>query len=263
MSLHDYLQQDPACRNLAEGALLAVSPLLEDPDPAPVLERLDGWALELAGRMPLPWSFHAAIDALNDFLFTEVGLEGDRETYDDPDNALLPKVLARKRGLPIALSILWIDLARRLGFDAVGVALPGHFITGIRTDLGVLHFDPFHGGRAVGEEDAVRLVRRTTQGRIPFDPSMLAPVGHRVILARLVRNLHARFLKAEGWEEALWTSTHLILLTPEDPQPFRDRAFLRLHRGEVIQALEDLREAIRLGAEDQELAAWVERLERG
>jgi regulator of sirC expression with transglutaminase-like and TPR domain len=263
MSLHDYLLQDPACRNLAEGALLVVAPLLEDPDPAPVLERLEGWELELAARMPLPWSFHGAIDTLNDFLFTEVGLQGDRETYDDPDNALLPRVMARKRGLPIALSILWIDLARRLGFDAVGVALPGHFITGVRTDLGILHFDPFHGGRAVGEEDAARLVRRTTQGRIPFDPSMLAPVAHRAILARLVRNLHARFLQAERWEEALWTSTHLILLTPEDPQPYRDRAFLRLHRNEVIQALEDLREAIRLGEDDPQVAAWVERLERG
>lgn len=243
--------------------MLAVSPLLEEPDPAPVLQRLGAWELELAARMPLPWSFHAAIDTLNDFLFVEVGLQGDRETYDDPDNALLPKVLARRRGLPISLSILWIDLARRLGFDAVGIALPGHFITGVRTDLGILHFDPFHAGRAVGEEDAERLVRRTTGGRLPFDPGMLAPVGHRAILARLVRNLHARFLQGEQWEEALWTSTHLILLTPEDPQPFRDRAFLRLHRGEVIQALEDLREAIRLGEEDPQLAAWVERLERG
>lgn len=262
-SLHDHLQADPECRDLAAGAVLAVAPLLDDPDPAPVVERLAGWAHELAGRMPLPWSFHGALDELNAFLFQDLGFRGDWETYGDPANAVLPRVLVRKRGLPIALSILWIDLARRLGFDAVGVALPGHFIAGIRTDVGLLYFDPFNGGAPVGEEGAARLVRKATRGRIDFEPAMLEPVGHRMILARLVRNLHARYLRDEAWEEALWTSTHLILLRPQEPESYRDRAFLRLHRGEVMEALEDLRMALRLGQQDPLLTEWIERLEKG
>lgn len=261
MSLLEFLRADPDCRNLAEGAVHAVSPALEDPDPAPVLRQLDEWALQLAGRMPLLWNLHRAIDALNQLLFAELGFAGDRETYDAPENALLPAVLARRRGLPIALSILWVDLARRLGFDAVGVGLPGHFIAGIRTDLGLLCFDPFHGGRPVGAERGSELVASATGGTIPFHPGMLSPTPDRQILARLVRNLHLRYLHAEHWEEALWTGTHLILLDPENPRPRKERAFVHLQRGEPGPALEDLREALRLSPEpDPEIEAWMQQL---
>ena len=89
MSLHEYLRDDPHCGDLLKGAVLAVGPMLADPDPQPVLAVVDGWAFELAGRMPLPWNLHGAIDVLNNYLFQEVGLQGDRETYDDPANAAL------------------------------------------------------------------------------------------------------------------------------------------------------------------------------
>lgn len=264
MSLHEYLQEDPECRRLAEGAVMAVAPLLDDPDPSAFLETLDRWAFELAGRMPLPWSIHGALDALNQYLFEELGLHGDRATYDDPDNAVLPKVVARRKGLPIALSILWVDVAKRLGFDAVGIALPGHFMTALRLDVGMLYFDPFNEGRALGEEQAARIVRKVSGGRVAFDPAMLAPVSHRTILLRLVRNLHARFVKTERWDEALWSATHMILLAPEDTGPHRDRAFIHLKRGEIMPAVRDLQEAIRLSPEnDPQLRDWIEKLKKG
>jgi regulator of sirC expression with transglutaminase-like and TPR domain len=116
----------------------------------------------------------------------------------------------------------------------------------------------------VGEEEAARLVRRATGGRTLFDPAMLAPLPHRAILARLVRNLHARYLRDLAWEEAFWTATHLMLLSPENPLPYRDRAFVRLQRGEPVEALKDLREAIRLdpGSEAQ-MVEWMERMKKG
>ena len=263
-SLYEYLQADPECHDLAAGAVLAVGPLLEDPDPALLTHILEEWAFELAGRMPLPWSIHGAIDALNHYLFEEQGLRGDRATYDDPDNAVLPRVMARRRGLPVTLSILWIDVARRLGLDAFGVGLPGHFITGLRLDLGALYFDPFHGGLPVGEEEAARLVRRSTGGRMTFDPTMLEPLSHRAILARLLKNLHARFLRNQNWDEGFWTATHLILLNPTDSLSLRDRAFVRLKRGEAAEALQDLQEAIRLSPDSEaQLMAWMERMKEG
>ncbi len=264
MSLHEYLQRDPACFHLAEGAIHAVSPLLEEPDAVPTLELLDRWAFELAGRMPLPWNLQRGIDALNALLFKEKGLRGDRATYDDPANAALPSVIARRRGLPIALSILWIDVARRLGFDAFGVGLPGHFIVGLRLDVGMLFFDPFHGGTPVDQERAATLVERSTRGQTSFHPSMLTPTRDRAILARLVRNLHVRFTRADAWEEALWTSTHLILLNPEDSQPYRDRAWVHYRRGDEQRALEDARAAAALeGHRDAAWAEWMERLAKG
>jgi regulator of sirC expression with transglutaminase-like and TPR domain len=263
MSLLDYLREDPDCRNLAEGAVHAVAPALDDPDPAAVTGLLDEWAFTLAGRMPLPWNTHKAIDALNHLLFVELGFEGDRETYDDPLNALLPAVIARRKGLPITLSILWVDLARRLGFDAVGVGLPGHFIAALRTDIGLLCFDPFHKGRPVGEETGAELVRTATAGRVAFHRGMLRPATGREILVRLVRNLHLRFMHAEHWEEALWTSTHLVLLDPANPRPLKERAFVHLQRDEPGPALLDLKEALRMSPDpDPEIQAWLNQLER-
>jgi len=262
MSLHEFLQEDPDCRKLAEGAIHAVAPALEDPDPAPVTAALEAWAFTLAGRMPLPWNTHKAIDALNDLLFVELGFEGDRETYDDPLNALLPSVIARRKGLPISLSILWVDLARRLGFDAVGVGLPGHFIAALRTDLGLLCFDPFHKGSPIGEEGGAQLVKAATAGRITFHKEMLRPATGREILIRLVRNLHLRFMHREDWEEALWTSTHLILLDPGNPRVHKERAFVHLQRDEAGPALVDLQEALRLSPDpDPEIQAWLSQLE--
>ncbi|WP_306592044.1 SirB1 family protein [Geothrix sp. 21YS21S-4] len=263
MSLLEYLRTDPDCRNLAEGAIHAVAPALEDPDPADIVMHINEWAFILAGRMPLPWNTHKALDALNHLLFTELGFQGDRETYDDPLNALLPAVVSRRKGLPISLSILWVALARRMGFDAVGVGLPGHFIAALRTDMGLLCFDPFHQGRPVGEEAGADLVKAATGGRIPFQREMLRPAPDRTILARLVRNLHLRFLHAEDWEEALWTGTHLILLEPENPRAHKERAFVHLQRDEPDQARVDLEEAQRLGSgEDPEVQAWLQQLQR-
>lgn len=263
MSLLEFLREDPTCRNLAEGAVHAVSPALDDPDPQPVSLQLDEWADLLAGRMPLPWNTHQALDVLNHLLFQELGFEGDRETYDDPLNALLPAVLVRRKGLPISLSILWIALARRLGFDAVGVGLPGHFLVALRTDIGLLCFDPFQGGRSVGEEGGAALVRAATVGRVAFQRDMLRPATDRQILIRLVRNLHLRFMQAKNWEEALWTSTHLVLLAPEDPRPFKERAFVHLQRHDPQAALADLQEALHLSPDlDPEVQAWLEQLAR-
>jgi len=263
MSLLEYLRLDPQCRSLAEGAIHAVAPALEDPDPAPVVAQLDEWAFTLAGRMPLPWDTHQALEALNQLLFTELGFEGDRDTYDDPLNALLPAVVTRRKGLPIALSILWIDLARRLGFDAVGVGLPGHFIAALRTEATLLCFDPFNRGRAVGEEGGAALVKAASAGRITFHKDMLRPATDRQILVRLVRNLHLRFMHVESWEEALWTATHLILLDPGDSRARKERAFVHLQRDEPGPALADLREAMRLSPDpDPEIQAWLQKLER-
>jgi regulator of sirC expression with transglutaminase-like and TPR domain len=263
MSLLEYLREDPECRNLAEGAIHAVAPALDDPDPSLVSMQLNEWAFTLAGRMPLPWNTHKAIDALNDLLFVELGFHGDRETYDDPLNALLPEVVTRRKGLPISLCILWVDLARRMGFDAVGVGLPGHVIAALRTDLGLLCFDPFHQGRAVGEESGAELVKSATAGRVTFHRDMLRPTADRQLLIRLVRNLHLRFMHAEDWEEALWTGTHLILLDPGNPRVHKERAFVHLQRNEPAPALTDLREALRLSPDpDPEIQAWLQQLEQ-
>jgi regulator of sirC expression with transglutaminase-like and TPR domain len=262
MSLHEYLLQDPGCRDLIAGAVHATAPLLDDPDPQPVSRMVDQWAFDLAARMPLPWNLHHALDELNAYLFRELELRGDQQTYDDPANAVLPLVIRRRRGLPISLAILWIGLARRLGLDAMGIGLPGHFLAGLRTDMGLLCFDPFHQGRALGEEEAARLVDAASGGRLIFEPSMLAPIPDRAVLTRLVRNLQVRYQRQEAWTELLWTCTHLALLEPADPEPFVSRARAHLRLGNREQALHDLEEAHRLRPSLQ-AEGWMDELRKG
>jgi len=262
VSLHEFLQADPECRSLAEGAVQAVSPLLPDPDPRETLEQLEAWAFDLAARMPLPWNLHQALDEVNGYLFRDLEFRGDAQSYDDPANAVLPFVIHRRRGLPIALSILWIEVGRRLGLDAVGIGLPGHFLAGLRTDLGLLCFDPFHQGRAVGEEEAARLVSVATRGQVVFHPGMLVAMPHRGILARLVRNLCVRYQRTEAWTEVIWSATHLTLLEPDNPEPLRDRARAHLRLGNRHQALHDLETAQSL-VPDPLVAEWMEGLRKG
>lgn len=261
MSLHEFLQRDPECRDLVAGAVHAVAPLLEEPDPGPVLRLMDSWSFDLAARMPLPWNLHHALDELNAYLFRELDFRGDQMTYDDTANGALPSVIRRRRGWPITLSILWIGLARSLGLDAVGLGLPGHFLAGLRTDLGLLCFDPFHQGRAVGEEEAAKLVEAATGGRVAFAPDMLAPTPDRAVLSRLVRNLLVRYQRHETWAEALWACTHLVLLEPASPEPLTSRARIQLKLGNREQALEDLEAAQRL-LPDPGVADWMEQLRR-
>ncbi len=241
--------------------MCATAPLADDPDPEPVLAQARAWTHDLAGRMPLPWNLHQAIDALNTYLFRDLGFQGDRDTYDDPSNAVMAQVVKSRRGLPIALSILWVDLGRRLGLDSVGIALPAHFIVGLRMDTGILYFDPFHGGHPLGMEKAAQLVAAATQGRVTFDPTMLDPVDHRTILSRLVRNLFVRFTRAQAWSDALWAATHLVLLSPEDPLCLRDRALVHLERGSLDEALADIGAALRLRqSPDPELETLLRKL---
>jgi hypothetical protein len=206
--------------------------------------------------MPLPWNLHSAIDALNQYLFQEVGLQGDQETYDDPANAAIPRVIARKRGMPITLSILWMDVARRLGFNAVG-----------RGPAGPLH----HRAEAGPGHPALRpLQRRPRPGRgrarpgwwsrppaagPPSTPAMLLPVSNRAILVRLVRNLHLRFLRCARLGRGA-----LDLHPPGAAVP-RTRACRTAtapsstsSAGRWPPGMKDLNEAIRLGQEiDPEL----------
>lgn len=263
MGLQAYLARDPECRNLVEGAIHAAAPLLSDPDPAPTLALLDAWAFQLAGRMPLPWNLHKAIDALNHFLFRDLGLTGDRDTYDAPANAALPLVIERRRGLPIALAILWMATAERLGLKSVGIPLPGHFIAGLQLDTGILCFDPFHGGRPVGVQEAAALVHEATGGRVPFESAFLQPARHRDILVRLVRNLFVRFMRAKAWDDALWAADHLVLLSPRDSGSWRDRAEVHLNRDRLPEAIADLQRALALSPRpDPALEASLARLLR-
>ncbi|MBK9032568.1 MAG: transglutaminase family protein [Myxococcales bacterium] len=165
---------------------LAIAALDDEPgDEAEALATLDGWGARVAASAG--GSVYAGMDALERLLVGELGLEGDRDDYDHPRNSFLPQVLARRRGLPILLSIVYLEVARRAGLPLVGLALPGHFVVGYRLGPGQLVvIDPFERARILTRPDLDAIARRAG---VPITPAMLAPAATTEITARVLRNL--------------------------------------------------------------------------
>lgn len=168
--------------DLAEAALT----LAQGADPAVDVGR---WLAELdrlAGRV-------ADLDDLRRVLFAEVGLAGDRASYGDLQNSLLHRVLARRRGIPISLAVVAIEVGRRAGVRLEGIGMPGHFL--VRAPAEGVLLDPFHGGAEVDEAGAEALFRATTRAGVDlaFGPHLLPVVGRRAILARMLANLRVHY----------------------------------------------------------------------
>lgn len=145
------------------------------------------------------------------FLFDEQAFEGDSEDYYNPYNSYLHQVLARRRGMPITLSVVTIEVARRVGLKVAGVPFPTHFLVRHLGDPDVL-IDPFHAGRPLDEDEARQLLTKHTGGRVHFEPTMLHPVGWRPIVSRILRNLAASLERAGDLAGAASARERLLLV---------------------------------------------------
>lgn len=170
---------------LDEAALLIAAQARPDLDIAAELGRLD----ELAGGCKEP-----TLDGLTHHLFTELGFRGNAEEYRDPDNSYLDQVLRRRVGIPITLSVLTMEVGRRLGVPLDGVGMPAHFLVRHRADPGTF-LDPFGGGRRLDAAGCRAIF--TALGGTEWDDAYLAPVGARAILTRMLLNLQSLFLPTE------------------------------------------------------------------
>jgi regulator of sirC expression with transglutaminase-like and TPR domain len=223
---HDAVAAERVRINLAEAALLCAQDAYPELDIPDTIKRIDGLAETLRRRLPADFSTTHRLLALNNYLFQELGFSGDAENYYDPRNSFLNDVLARKTGIPITLSILYIEIGTRLGLKLKGVSFPGHFLVKIRVTGGELVLDPFDGGRSLSEEDLrERLARFTGEEAAQTLPleEFLESASPRQILARLLRNLKAIYLEAKDLDRALTVMNRLVILLPDVPEERRDR----------------------------------------
>lgn len=178
---------------LDEAALLIAAHAYPDLDVGAQRARLDA----LAAGCSAP-----TFDGVRRHLFEELGFAGDAKRYRDPRNSFLNEVLDRRLGIPISLAVLTIEVARRVGVEAEGIGMPGHFLVRSRADPEVL-LDPF-GGRLLDVAGCRELFRSVHGPAAPFDEALLAPVGPRAILARMLANLRQLYLasgdaRSVGW----------------------------------------------------------------
>ena len=177
------------------------------------------------------------LDALRTVLFREVGLRGDDESYDSPSNSSVARVLARRKGMPITLSIVAIEVGRRAGIELAGIGLPGHFVVGGAALPPGVFLDPFDGGEL---RDAAGLETRLEQifgAPVALGAGPLRPEASRAILARVLRNLRRSFERRDRWEEALAALEFSEALEPEDAANGRERGLLLLKMGRTQEAI--------------------------
>jgi regulator of sirC expression with transglutaminase-like and TPR domain len=174
---------------LDEAALELACVETEDLDTVRTHTTLDGWAARISGRLPPAAGGAQFLSTLHDFLFHELGFQGDRETYYAAANSCLDQVMTRRKGLPITLSVLYLEISRRLLRPVYGIGLPSHFVCLYNDGLIKVFIDVFEQGRLMTEEDALSLVERATGQRISANPLLFAPATKAEILTRMIRNL--------------------------------------------------------------------------
>ncbi|MEU1002776.1 transglutaminase-like domain-containing protein [Streptomyces tibetensis] len=194
----------------------------------------------LAGLLPYrPAGPRAWAVALRGLLGDRMGFHGTPGDYQRLESSLLHQALVRRRGLPILLSVVWMEVARRAGAPVYGVALPGHFVVGFGPDEGQVLADPFDGGRVLSGADAELLVTGATGAGL--DAAMLRPADPLDVVLRILNNVRAwAAARPERSDVALW-AVELSLLLPSHPARLRyERAQLLVQRGEFVAGAVEL-----------------------
>ena len=217
--------------SLDEAAFLIAAHAYPDLDIDFEMQLLDG----LAERCPEP-----TVDGWRQYLFVDQGFTGNVSDYYDPDNSFLNKVLERRTGLPITLSVLGIEVGRRLGLRLQGVALPGHFLLRHQSDGPAVYVDPFSGGRLLDREGCIERFHAANGLSTPFVDAYLEPVGPRAILGRMLQNLRAIYAARGDLDGLAWVFA-LRLSIPGTPAiERRELARVLGSTGEFVEAAEVL-----------------------
>ncbi len=212
--------------DLATAALWLAAEEYPDLDPQVYLGRLES----LADRVHSAWArrpgSYAALDALRSVLVEEQHFGGNAHDYYDPRNSFLNDVLDRRVGIPISLSVVWIEVARRADIPIEGVNLPGHFVIRLLHGGDALLLDPFCDGMLLTAEACEDRLRHTQGDDARLSPEDLVGVGPKQILVRMLNNLRLVYLEREDYGRALSVVDRLALIVGETPRMRRDRGLL-------------------------------------
>lgn len=210
------------------------------------LLRLDNLASDVAAQLPRQAKPLDFIHTANRILFEILEFRGNEDHYYDPRNSCLNAVLSSRLGIPITLSVLYIEIARRLSRPVHGVGLPGHFIVAYDDREVRYWIDPFHGGRILTLADCYALAQETAGVNLRKNPAVLAPVGARQILVRMLSNLKIIYMRGEAFEKARRVLDLLIQAMPEYPEEYLHRGLIHLRQWNQRAAKADLETYLRL-----------------
>jgi regulator of sirC expression with transglutaminase-like and TPR domain len=246
----ELLARDEAEIDLARACLLIAEDAYPGLDVEGYLGEIERLAMRLRGRFPAGAGNEERVASLNGFLFDELGFSGNTRDYYDPRNSYLNQVLERRTGIPITLSILYLEIGRRIGLAFEGVSFPGHFLVRLRLRGAMLVLDPFSGGDALAESELrarlARVIPEGATGGVPVDAlpldTFLEAAGKRQILARLLRNLKGIYREAGQSQRQLEVLNRMLVVAPEAHGELRDRGYLYQDMECYRAALKDLQD---------------------
>lgn len=198
--------------NLARGALLIALEEYADLDVDAALETLGSFAQTIRERSVKGEPAIFTLGHLQSVLFEDLGFSGDGDTYYDVRNSYLNEVLEHRRGLPITLSIIVLDVASRLGLDVVGVGLPGHYLVKARFEMSEVYLDPFYGGRTLTVSEIGQMLSEMSNGQVQLRSEFLRAWSARDTLIRVLMNLQAGYARVNDAKKALAARERMVLL---------------------------------------------------
>lgn len=192
----------------------------------------------------------SCIKGLNSYLFDDQRFVGNRDRYEDPRNSCLNEVLDKRTGIPITLSVVYLEVGRRAGLRVDGVNFPGHFLVRVpeNTDRGYsrLIIDPFHGGTTLSEHDCRLLLKKHVGSEVAFSKSLLAPATRSQIIVRILLNLKRIYVNMRSFPQARDITGLLLAVTPSAINELRDRGLLAYHLNDLSGALRDLQTYLKI-----------------
>lgn len=238
--LSQELQKSPAQVNLAKAALHLAQEDYPDLDVEEYLAQLDRMADTLRQRLPTTAYPMKIIRAINQYLYDELNFQGNTADYYDPRNSFFNEVLTRRLGIPITLSLVYLELAQRVGFPMAGIGLPGHFLIRPTVEEMDLFVDPFSRGEVLFEQDCKDRFIKMFGEAARLEPHHLQPITPRAFLVRMLTNLKMIYLQRRDVQKALDAINRIMLIYPEAVSELRDRGLIYYQQGLLDQAYRDL-----------------------
>jgi len=230
---------------LTEAAMALAQDVYPALDLAEIQSTIDRLAATLRARIARDASAQQRLRALNNYFFTELGFSGNRNDYYDPDNSYLNRVLERRRGIPISLAVIYMEIGQQIGLALRGVSFPGHFLVKLKVRDGDIFLDPYTGQSLSREELEERLSQFFDQRGmdVPTDLAMIPSIEEaspRDILIRMLRNLKNIYHDRKEFERLLEVQQRLVVLLPEAASERRDRGLIFAQLECPRAAVEDL-----------------------
>jgi regulator of sirC expression with transglutaminase-like and TPR domain len=251
-------ERPDAAIDLAAAALTMSRLFQPQVDAAASLGELDLLAAAARARLPEGDDLVARVAALNSLMFDELGFRGEQDDFYDPRNSFLDQVLLRRRGIPISLSVIYCEVAGRVGLPAYGLSFPAHFLVRVGRGDSMLVLDAYAGGIALPETELDRrLAEVYGEGAVTVrsHPSLLRPAGKRETLVRMLRNLVGIYGARDDKHHLLEALTAMLNLLPDLPDALQQRGLLLRELGHAPAALADLRRFAEVSDDAEQIAA--------